>query len=255
VLLLHGWPQHWWCWHKVIPDLSGDFRCIAVDLRGHGWSEAPRDGYEKERLADDLLALLDALQVDRVTLAGHDWGAFIGFLIALRAPERLSSLVAMGISHLWPSRRDRLDPRQLATFAYQVPLSLPGGAGLLIRHGLVRRVLTPGTRDTFTERDLELYEERMHGDVGARVTQALYRTFLLREVPAIARGRYANEYLHVPTRLITGERDIITRNSNLGGYEEHAADMQVEELSGAGHFLPEERPGEVADRIRRLAAA
>jgi len=95
----------------------------------------------------------------------------------------------------------------------------------------------------------------MQGDVGARVTQALYRTFLLRELPAVVRGRYARAYLQVPTLLITGERDMITRNSNLGGYEEHAADMQVEELSGAGHFLPEERPAEVADRIRRLAAA
>ena len=255
LLLVHGWPQHWWCWHKVIPDLSGDFRCIAVDLRGHGWSEAPQDGYEKERLAVDLLALLDALEIERVTLAGHDWGAYVGFLIGFRAPERLRALVALSISHLWPSRRDRVDPRRLAALAYQVPLSIPGGAGLLIRHGLVRRALTPGTRGTFTERDIELYEQRMQGEVGARVTRALYRTFLLRELPAVARGRYAKAYLEVPTLLVTGERDMITRNSDLSGYAEHAADMRVEELAAAGHYLPEERPEEVADRIRLMATA
>ena len=255
VLLVHGWPQHWWCWHKVIPDLAADLRCIAVDMRGHGWSEAPEDGYEKERLADDLLALLDALGIEDVTLAGHDWGAYVGFLIGIRAPERLRSLLALAIGHLWPSRRDRLDPRRLAAFAYQAPLSLPGGARLLIRHGLVRRALTPGTRGTFTERDIELYEERMQGEVGARVTQAMYRTFLLRELPAIARGRYAEAHLRVPTLLVTGERDMITRHSDLRGHEGHAADMRIEELAGAGHFLPEERPAEIADRIRALATA
>jgi pimeloyl-ACP methyl ester carboxylesterase len=255
LVLVHGWPQHWWCWHKVIPDLAGDFRCIAVDLRGHGWSEAPQDGYEKERLADDLLALLDAMEIERVTLAGHDWGGYIGFLIGLRAPERLSSLVAMGISHLWPSRRDRLDPRRLAAFAYQVPLSVPLGARLLIGQGLIRRALRPAARDAFTERDIELYEERMEGDRGARVTQALYRTFLLRELPALARGRYADSHLQVRTLLLTGERDMITRNSDLGGYESHSSDMRVEELAGTGHWLPEERPVEVAHRIRLLAAA
>jgi pimeloyl-ACP methyl ester carboxylesterase len=253
ILLVHGWPQHWWCWHKVIPDLAGDFRCIAVDLRGHGWSEAPDEGYEKERLADDLLALLDEMGVERVTLAGHDWGGYIGFLIGLRAPERLTSLVPMGISHLWPSLRDRLDPRRLAAFAYQLPLSAPLLPRLLIRQGLVRRALTPGTRDAFTERDIELYEERLEGEVGARVTQAMYRTFLLHDLPELARGRYADSHLRVPTLLLTGERDMITRNSDLRGYEDHSSDMRVEELAGTGHFLPEERPAEVAHRIRLMA--
>src|SRR5688572_10298658 len=62
VLALHGWPQHWWAWRRVIPLLSGEYRLIAPDLRGFGWSEHPADGdFTKQRMADDAVALLDAL--------------------------------------------------------------------------------------------------------------------------------------------------------------------------------------------------
>src|SRR5437764_4223512 len=123
LLLVHGWPQHWWCWRLVLPRLSERFRCLVPDLRGHGWSEAPAEGYRKEQLVDDLLALLDRLELERVGYVGHDWGAFCGFLLTLRAPERLTGLLALSVPHLWPSRRDRLHRRRLASFAYQTPLS------------------------------------------------------------------------------------------------------------------------------------
>src|SRR4051794_27795356 len=58
LLMVHGWPQHWYCWRKVIGPLAERYRVIAPDLRGHGWTDAPRDGYAKAQLADDMLALL-----------------------------------------------------------------------------------------------------------------------------------------------------------------------------------------------------
>jgi pimeloyl-ACP methyl ester carboxylesterase len=79
VLLVHGWPQNWWTWRHVIPTLAERFRVIAPDLRGHGWSEAPASGYEKEQLASDMLAVLDALALERATWIGHDWGDGLAF--------------------------------------------------------------------------------------------------------------------------------------------------------------------------------
>ena len=94
LLLLHGWPQHWLCWRQLIPELSKHYRVIAPDLRGFGWSEATKDGYRKEDLADDVLALMTALGHERFRMIGHDWGGWIGFLMGMKAPERLRRFVA-----------------------------------------------------------------------------------------------------------------------------------------------------------------
>jgi pimeloyl-ACP methyl ester carboxylesterase len=253
LLLVHGWPQHWWCWRRIVPQLAGEFRCLMPDLRGHGWSEAPPGGYEKERLANDLLELLDALELERVGYVGHDWGAFAGLLIALRAPQRLSGLLALSVPHPWPSRHDRLSPRRLAAFAYQLPLSAPVIGRWLMRRGLARTVLRAGApTGTFSEQDLATYDATIGTGDGPRVTVAMYRTFLLRELPAIAVGRYAKRRLTVPTRLVVGDRDPIVRGADLRGYENNADDMTVERLPGARHFLPEEEPGLVAERTRAL---
>ena len=98
LVLLHGWPQHWYCWRRVVPLLAADFRLVMPDLRGHGWTQAQAP-YDKEQLATDLLGLLDALELPRVGLVGHDWGGWTSFLACLRAPERFSGLLALGITH------------------------------------------------------------------------------------------------------------------------------------------------------------
>ena len=248
ILLVHGWPQNWWCWRRVAPLLDGDHRLLIPDLRGHGWSTAPADGYAKEQLADDLLGLLDALEIERVAYVGHDWGAFAGILIGIRAPERLSHLVALSIPHLWPPVRDRLNPLRALALTYQLPLSTPVLGVQLMRHGLTRRVLSAASSE-FSERDIEVFEATMGSADGARTTTALYRTFLLEELPAIALGKYRDARLDVPTRLVVGERDLIAYGSSLEGYEDHAPRMAVEQVPGAGHFLPQDRPRLVADRV------
>jgi pimeloyl-ACP methyl ester carboxylesterase len=255
LLLVHGWPQSWWCWRRVASLLAAEYRCLMCDLRGYGWSDAPAAGYEKERLAADLARLLDALELDRVGYLGHDWGAFTGFLLAFRRPERIGAFLALSIPHPWPSGHDRLNPWRLAGFAYQVPLSTPLG-GCLARRGLTTRVLKAGASPgTFEPGDLAVYEATMGSGRGARATVAMYRSFLLRELVPIARGRYADERLDVPTRLLVGDDDLIIRGADLRGHERNAPRLEIERVPGAGHFLPEERPELVAGRARELFAA
>ena len=91
VLCLHGWPQHWWSWREVIGELA-DLRVLCARharLRA-GRARRRRRDFVKERIAEDAIALLDALGLDRVRLVGHDWGAWAAMLAALRAPERFS---------------------------------------------------------------------------------------------------------------------------------------------------------------------
>src|SRR5690242_2444838 len=75
VVLLHGWPQHWWMWRDAIGPLAdAGARVVALDHRGYGWSEVTPGGYRTDERADDALAVLDALGIERFALAGHDWG-------------------------------------------------------------------------------------------------------------------------------------------------------------------------------------
>ncbi|TDT24448.1 alpha/beta hydrolase family protein [Streptomyces sp. BK208] len=74
VVLLHGFPQHWYGWRRLIPLLSERYRLICVDQRGFGWSDAPARGYDTDSRVADIIGLLDALGLDRVRLIGHDWG-------------------------------------------------------------------------------------------------------------------------------------------------------------------------------------
>ena len=84
VVLLHGWPEHWWTWRHLIPGLAERYRVICPDLRGFGWSDAPRRGYEKEQFAADVAELLDSLDLHDVRLVGHDWGGVAGFILCVR---------------------------------------------------------------------------------------------------------------------------------------------------------------------------
>jgi pimeloyl-ACP methyl ester carboxylesterase len=104
LLLLHGWPQHWFAWRKLIPLLADSRRLICPDLRGFGWTDAPDGGYRTADLAADAVALLDALELDRVDLIGHGEGGRVGFELCLSQPSRVGRLVTLGAMHPYPSR-------------------------------------------------------------------------------------------------------------------------------------------------------
>src|SRR3954463_1019605 len=125
LLLLHGWPQHWWAWRRVIPRLAERHRVLAVDLRGWGWSDAPPGDYAKATFADDVVALLDAEGLDRVSVVGHDWGGYTAVLLALEHAERVERMVALDIPPPWPGPPR---PRHLAlplVGSYAVAVATP----------------------------------------------------------------------------------------------------------------------------------
>ncbi len=258
LLLLHGWPQHWWIWRHVVGPLAETHRVLAPDLRGFGWSDAPPGQYSKAGLAADVLRLLDALGVERTALAGHDWGGFVAQLVALHAPERITSLTAFSIPHLWLSL-DEPDPRALArTLSYQLPLATPGVGSTLLQRvpAFLKTVLVNGVGPGFRwdPEDLDLYVEAQRRPDHARASSSVYRSFLVRELPALAKGRYAGRRLEMPVLLATGAHDPVVTPDRIDGLPEHAASGRTTVVEGAGHFLPEEAPERVLELIREAIA-
>ena len=248
VLLVHGWPQHWYCWRRVMPLLSGRFRVIAMDLRGYGWSEAPDTSYAKEEFADDVLGVVEGLGLSDVRLIGHDWGGMAGFLACLREPQHFRSYLAVAITHLWPRRT--FNPQSvIAAAAYQPLLATPVLSGLAQRrlplYPLVFKV-SGGSR-IWSDEDVEAFAAAFREPDRARAASRTYRTFLLHEARTLG-ARYRDARLTVPTRLIYGERDPVISASLVEGGEKHGDDFVIERVAG-GHFLPEERPDLIAERV------
>jgi pimeloyl-ACP methyl ester carboxylesterase len=256
VLCLHGWPQHWFEWRKLMPALAERHRVLALDLRGFGWSDAPRDGYEKENMATDVLAVLDELGLERVKLVGHDWGGWIGFLLCLRAPQRFERFLALNIVTPWATTRTMVG--HAWRFWYQQVILTPGLGYLLHRRGdFVRRVLVGGSeiKDVWDEAALSSFADNLAEPARARAAVQMYRIFNWREALPIARGRYEEKRLQVPTLLVFGADDFVLRPQMLAGYQRHADEMRVELVPGCGHFIADERPELVAERALELFAA
>ena len=97
LLLVHGWPENWYAWRHVMPALARDFEVIAVDQRGIGLSGKPQNGYDTGTLADDLVALMDALGHQRFAVVGHDTGFVIGYALAADHPDRVVRVALLEI--------------------------------------------------------------------------------------------------------------------------------------------------------------
>jgi pimeloyl-ACP methyl ester carboxylesterase len=89
LLLVHGWPETWYAWRLLMPTLALDFQVIAVDQRGMGLSDKPEGGYDTGTLANDLVALMDALGHQRFAVVGHDTGFAISYALAADHPDRV----------------------------------------------------------------------------------------------------------------------------------------------------------------------
>lgn len=92
VVLLHGWPQDWSEWRHVMPVLAEDYRVVAIDLRGVGESGIATSGFEKAMMADDVIDVLDALEIERAHIVGHDIGGMVAFALAVDHPDRARSI-------------------------------------------------------------------------------------------------------------------------------------------------------------------
>lgn len=96
MVFVHGWPDSWFSFSRVLADLPTGYRALACDQRGFGNSERPKDGYSVDHLAEDLVAFLDAVRLSRVSLVGHSAGSFVARRVAERHPERVERLVLIG---------------------------------------------------------------------------------------------------------------------------------------------------------------
>jgi len=252
VLVLHGWPQHHYAWRHLLADPPDGMRIIAPDLPGYGWSGAPPHRWAKEDVVSDVLALLDALELERVLLVGHDWGGYIGHLLVLRAPERVSGYLALNIAHPWQSPRTLL-PHLWRFLIYQPAIAAFGE--VLMRRTRFVEVLIPAAlsdKTAMSKEDVRWFSDRFRDPICARAATDTYRTFWLHEVPHNARNPERRRST-VPTRALFGIDDAAIHASLAAESTANAIDYRFEPVANCGHFIADERPALVRERLVDLA--
>jgi len=252
VVLVHGWPQHWYAWRHQIAPLAERYRVIVPDLRGFGWSEAPSSGYEKAQFAADVVALMDELGIETARYAGQDWGAVAAYLLGFEHPRRFTHLAALAAPPPW---REGRPPAVLLLFlTYQTLVSSPAGA-LAMRRGLAKKLLARGRKNgSFTDEEMRIYQQIWDHPDHARASVHVYRTFLTKELPAIMRGAFHDRRLSVPTLILMGGSDMLRKGLQPELYEQKADDLRTVVVDNAGHWLSEEQPGEVTRHLLEFFA-
>jgi pimeloyl-ACP methyl ester carboxylesterase len=246
VLALHGWPQHHWVYRDLLADPPPGLRIIAPDLPGYGWSGPAPHKWAKDDVASDVLALLDALGLDRVLLVAHDWGGFVGYRMVLSEPQRFDGYLALNMAHPWVTPRVVIP--QMWRFWYQLVI---GTAGVPIQRYTKFLNRAYQTSSNIDPAIALVYIERFRDPVVARTGRDTYRTFVFREIPRSARNPETRRAT-VPIRALFGLHDAAIHRSLVAAETANADDYTLETVD-ASHFVIDERPDLVRQKLIALA--
>ncbi len=248
VVLLHGFPQRASSWDRVTPLLHADgLRTIALDQRGYCASARPRGrrAYRISELIGDVIALLDTAGLADAHVVGHDWGAAVAWGLAGNHPERVRSLTAVSVPHPAAFLKAMVVSDQLLRSWYmgffQLPL-LPelvlSSAGPLPARALAGMGMT--------REMIERYRAEMVTDGAVRGGLGWYRAL------PFASPRGATARVRVPTTFVWSDNDAALGRGGAELTERYVdADYRFLEMNGVSHWIPDERPVELADAISR----
>jgi pimeloyl-ACP methyl ester carboxylesterase len=239
-------------YRDLLADPPPGLRIIAPDLPGYGWSGPAPHKWAKDDVAADVLALMDAMGLDRVLLVGHDWGGFVAYRMLLAAPERFDGYLVMNMAHPWQTPRTIL-PHFWRFLAYQ-PFVASIGMFLQMRTPYLERVVFAfGPKaHRVNAASAKVYADRFRDPVVARSATDTYRTLLLRELPSGAREPEVRRAT-VPIRALFGMADFAVHPSLADPATANADDYTFEPVD-SGHFVIDERPDLVRAKLIALAA-
>ncbi|MBT2455110.1 alpha/beta fold hydrolase [Streptomyces sp. ISL-86] len=252
LVLLGGWPQTWWQWHKVMPALARRFRVIAVDLRGMGGSAKPEGGYDKKTMAADINALLTHLGIESAHVVGHDIGAMVAYAHAANHPESTSRVVLLDVAHPDPEwARLTLLPEQGARhkwwFAFNQVQGLPEQLLADRYHHLLDWLFTNASADptAIDAHSRAVYAEAYNSPDAIRASNGWYRAFV-QDIADLA------TYTPVSTPLLALGGEYANYAQLTTAVPKLGTDTRVVRVDGSGHYFPEERPEIVLEELLRF---
>ncbi|MBB3764597.1 alpha/beta fold hydrolase [Sphingomicrobium lutaoense] len=266
VILLHGFPESHRTWRKLAP-LLGEFQLVMPDLRGFAGSDKPQnlDAYRTDVLVADLLALADAMEIERFALVGHDWGGAVAWAATLRGGPRIERLAIINSPHPLIFQKSIIDDEaQRAASQYIRSFRETGMEEKIRAMGLDaffdKSFGAHVDLGSISAEERKAYLEEWGGDGALEGMLAWYRASPIL-VPAMDE---AGEYpawlmsgvpdVHVPVKILWGMEDKALLPCQLEGLDGLIDDLSIERLEGVGHFAPWEAADKVAAALKPFLA-
>jgi epoxide hydrolase 4 len=248
VLLLHGFPEFSYGWRKQIPAfVAAGCRVIVPDQRGYNFSDKPKGvkAYCVDTLVEDITGLINALEYEKVNLVGHDWGAFVAWMLGIKYPERLHRLGIINMPHPAVVKRFLTrDFEQMRRSLYALFFQLPWLPEIILRAGNWRvaslGMRTTGKHNPFTNEDIEKYKEAW-SQPGAMTAMLNWYRAAARFQPQITNSMR----VHVPTLILWGANDFALSRRMARPSLDYCDDGNLIFFPDATHWVQHEEADEV----------
>jgi pimeloyl-ACP methyl ester carboxylesterase len=270
MLFLHGFPQAWFVWEKLMAHFSDLYFCVAPDLRGFNKSSKPLGvkAYAAKAIVGDVLQLIAHVSREPVTLVAHDWGGAIAWNLAVQHPQVIKKLVAINSPHPIPFARDmRPGGAQVEASAYMDWLAQAGSEAALAKndYSLLEGFFggmgqdganwfTPAVRARYHAMWRNASDSAEHPDFHPLTGSVnYYRATPLTPAKVAANDIVLNPVdwqVNLPTRVVWGEKDIALPPNLLDGLDACIPDLSVVRVPQGNHWLIDAYPDDVIAAMR-----
>jgi pimeloyl-ACP methyl ester carboxylesterase len=249
LILIPGYPETWWAYHKVMPLLASKYYVVVVEMRGMGSSDKSISGYDKKNMAKDIHELVKILGFEKVNIGGHDIGAHVAFSFAANHPETTSKLIILDTPHPDSSMYHLpMLPIPGANYLYpwwlafnqvkELPEQLLEGRMDIVINYLFHNLII--NNQSITDFDKSIYASAYNSKAAIRASNAWYQAF-----PQDIEDKKTYDKLNMPVIGIGGS-----------GYEmlqmslpNTSTNLQLKKIEESGHFILSEKPDEVGRYI------
>jgi pimeloyl-ACP methyl ester carboxylesterase len=249
IVLLHGWPQTWYEWRYIIPQLiANNYTVIAPDMRGLGDSEKSQSGYDTKTIAEDIYQLVTKLGYNKIYLIAHDFGGPVAYAYAAAHPQAVHKMVILDtlLPGFGVEEAGDFSPNGIWHFSFHAIRDLP-------------EKLIDGKEDVYlnwfydhysynqsaiTSEDREEYIKQYSKPGAMRAGFEYYRAIF---EDAEQNKEYAKQKLDMPILTIGGETGV--GNATTASFQKVANNVTGITLPNTGHFIPEERPNFLIKQI------
>jgi epoxide hydrolase 4 len=252
VVLLHGFPENWRCWIRQLPGLvQAGCRVIVPDQRGYNLSNKPKgvEAYCSEALVEDISGLIKTLDYQKVNLVGHDVGALVAWMLAIKHPEQLHRLGIINVAHPAVMRRFlQRDFEQMRRSLYALFFQLPWLPETIMRLGNWRIAASglrrSGKHNAFTDEDIEKYREAW-SQPGAMTAMLNWYRAVARYPPEISNGMRVT----VRTLILWGAKDVALSRRMARPSLDYCEDGNLIFFPDASHWVQREEAEEVTKHL------